>query len=81
MHKAGTLKNANIEVALTGDEEEVGLPLSISRADLITAGKRADAALAVSARTGSGMPEFVARVRDALVPPADVSDPRPWRFA
>ncbi|MFM5906957.1 MAG: M20/M25/M40 family metallo-hydrolase [Novosphingobium sp.] len=45
MHKAGTLKAANIEVALTGDEEEAGLPLSISRADLIAAGKRADAAL------------------------------------
>jgi glutamate carboxypeptidase len=45
MHKAGTLKDANIEVALTGDEEEAGLPLTISRADLIAAGKRADAAL------------------------------------
>lgn len=45
MHKAGTLKAANIEVALTGDEEEAGLPLSVSRADLIAAGKRADAAL------------------------------------
>lgn len=45
MHKAGTLKGANIEVALTGDEEEAGLPLSTSRADLIAAGKRADAAL------------------------------------
>lgn len=45
MHKAGTLKDANIEVVLTGDEEEAGLPLSIARADLIAAGKRADAAL------------------------------------
>lgn len=45
MHKAGTLKDANIEVALTGDEEEAGLPISLSRADLIAAGKRADAAL------------------------------------
>ena len=51
------------------------------RADASTCAERADAALAVSARTGSGMTEFVARVRDALVPPADVSDPRPWRFA
>lgn len=45
MHKAGTLTGANIEVILTGDEEEAGLPLSIARADLIAAGKRADAAL------------------------------------
>lgn len=45
MHKAGTLRQANIEVALTGDEEEAGLPLTISRADLLAAGRRADAAL------------------------------------
>ena len=45
MRAAGTLKNANIEVVLTGDEEEVGLPVETSRAELIAAGKRADAAL------------------------------------
>ena len=45
MHKAGTLKDANIEVVLTGDEEEAGLPLVTARADLVAAGKRADAAL------------------------------------
>lgn len=45
MHQAGSLKDANIEVVLTGDEEEAGLPLSIARADLVAAGKRADAAL------------------------------------
>lgn len=45
MHKAGTLKGANIEVVLTGDEEEAGLPLEIARADLVAAGKRADVAL------------------------------------
>ena len=45
MHQAGTLKGANIEVVLTGDEEEAGLPLSVSRADLLAAGKRADVAL------------------------------------
>lgn len=45
MDQAGTLKDANIEIVLTGDEEEAGLPLSIARADLIAAGKRADAAL------------------------------------
>lgn len=45
MHKAGTLKDADIEVVLTGDEEEAGDPVEISRADLIAAGKRADVAL------------------------------------
>ncbi|MFN2604317.1 MAG: M20/M25/M40 family metallo-hydrolase, partial [Gemmatimonadaceae bacterium] len=45
MQKAGTLKDANIEVVLTGDEESAGSPTSISRADLIAAGKRADVAL------------------------------------
>ena len=45
MKAAGTLKNADIEVVLTGDEEEPGDPLEIARADLIAAGKRADVAL------------------------------------
>ncbi|UYY56992.1 M20/M25/M40 family metallo-hydrolase [Sphingomonas sp. S2-65] len=45
MQAAGTLKRANIEIVLTGDEEDAGSPVSISRADLIAAGKRADIAL------------------------------------
>jgi glutamate carboxypeptidase len=45
MQAAGTLKNANIEIVLTGDEEKSGSPHSIARADLIAAGKRADVAL------------------------------------
>ena len=45
MHAAGTLKDANITIFLTGDEEDAGRPLSISRRDLIAEGKRADAAL------------------------------------
>jgi glutamate carboxypeptidase len=45
MHKAGTLKDANIEVVLTGDEEEVGQPVEAARAELLAAGKRADVAL------------------------------------
>jgi glutamate carboxypeptidase len=45
MHAAGTLKQANITVFLTGDEEDAGNPLSISRRDLIAEGKKADAAL------------------------------------
>ncbi len=45
MQKAGTLKFADIEIVLTGDEEDPGDPLDVSRADLIAAGKRADVAL------------------------------------
>ena len=45
MQAAGTLKNANITVFLTGDEEDAGRPLAISRRDLIAEGKRADIAL------------------------------------
>lgn len=43
--QAGTLKGANIEVVLTGDEEDSGEPVDVARADLIAAGKRADVAL------------------------------------
>ncbi|NKF24766.1 M20/M25/M40 family metallo-hydrolase [Solimonas marina] len=45
MKAAGTLKNANIEVVLSGDEESVGSPKQLARADLIAAGRRADVAL------------------------------------
>jgi glutamate carboxypeptidase len=45
MQAAGTLAKADIEVVLTGDEEDAGDPIDIARADLIAAGKRADVAL------------------------------------
>ena len=45
MKTAGSLKSANIEIALTGDEEDSGEPIEVVRADLIAAGKRADVAL------------------------------------
>jgi glutamate carboxypeptidase len=45
MHAAGTLKNADIEVVLTGDEEDNGMPIELARRDLVATGKRADAAL------------------------------------
>jgi glutamate carboxypeptidase len=45
MQAAGTLKGANITVFLTGDEEDAGSPLSISRRDLIAEGKKAVVAL------------------------------------
>lgn len=45
MKAAGTLKDANVTVVLTGDEESSGKPQAISRRDLIAAGKVADYAL------------------------------------
>jgi glutamate carboxypeptidase len=45
MNKAGTLKDADIQVMLTGDEEKTGDPIPVARRDLIEAGKWADVAL------------------------------------
>ena len=45
MHGSGTLKDADIEVVLTGDEEDNGNPIELARRDLVAAGQRADAAL------------------------------------
>ncbi len=45
MKAAGTLKDANIEIVMTGDEEDSGDPIETARASLIAAGKRADVAL------------------------------------
>lgn len=45
MQAAGTLKNADIKIVLTGDEERTGSPLEIARRDLVAAGQWADVAL------------------------------------
>ncbi|WP_395615620.1 M20/M25/M40 family metallo-hydrolase [Sphingorhabdus sp.] len=45
MQAAGTLKDASIEIHMTGDEEDAGDPINITRAPLIAAGKTADVAL------------------------------------
>ena len=45
MQAAGTLKDADITIVLTGDEERGGRPLSVSRAELINAAKASDMAL------------------------------------
>lgn len=45
MQAAGTLKGANIEIHMTGDEEDAGDPVETARAGLIAAGRRADVAL------------------------------------
>ena len=45
MKAAGTLKDANITVVLTGDEESAGEPQTVARQDLVAAGKVAAYAL------------------------------------
>ena len=45
LREQGLLKDTQIIVALHGDEEETGKPISISRKDIIEAGKRSDIAL------------------------------------
>ena len=45
MQAAGTLRNADIRVVLTGDEERIGDPMATARRDLIAAGQWADVAL------------------------------------
>jgi glutamate carboxypeptidase len=46
LQAAGTLKDMNITIIFTGDEEHPGEPLSVVRKDLIDAAKRNDIALA-----------------------------------
>lgn len=52
LHENGLLKNAQIITAFTGDEESTGKPLSLSRKDLIEAGKRSEIALGFETATG-----------------------------
>ncbi|MEN8790311.1 MAG: M20/M25/M40 family metallo-hydrolase, partial [Flavobacteriaceae bacterium] len=52
LQEHGLLKDAQIIVAFTGDEESTGKPLDISRKDLIEAAKRSDVALGFETSTG-----------------------------
>jgi glutamate carboxypeptidase len=45
LYNAGALKDANIIVFLTGDEENSGDPVEISRGDMVAAAKRSDLVL------------------------------------
>jgi glutamate carboxypeptidase len=68
MQSAGTLKDADIEVVLTGDEEDAGDPIEVARRDLIEAGKRADAALdfeGLSIEDGKDMGSIARRSSDS----------------
>jgi glutamate carboxypeptidase len=59
LHAAGALKDARVIVHLTGDEEDSGTPLEISRRDMITAAKRSD--LVLSFENGGSNIATVAR--------------------
>ncbi len=52
LQENGLLKDAQIIVAFTGDEESTGSPLTISRKDLVAAAKRSDIALGFETSTG-----------------------------
>lgn len=52
LYEAALLDDAQIVVALTGDEESTGNPLSISRKDLVEVAKRSDVALCFEAAIG-----------------------------
>ncbi len=52
LYEQGLLKDAQIIVAFTGDEESTGKPLEVSRKDLIEAAKRSDIALGYETSTG-----------------------------
>ncbi len=45
MQAAGVLKDTEISIVLSGDEEDAGRPIAISRKDMIDAAKHSDAAL------------------------------------
>lgn len=59
LHAAGALDGTSISIALTGDEERVGKPLSIARRDLIEAGKRSEAALCFEATARRGGRDYI----------------------
>jgi glutamate carboxypeptidase len=46
LHVTGQLRGMNVTVMFTGDEEDPGAPLAVTRADLLAAGRDADIALA-----------------------------------
>lgn len=53
LHSIGALKDTQIIVMLTGDEENSGDPVEISRGDMIAAAKRSDLALSFEASVGN----------------------------
>jgi len=45
LQKTGHLANVDVKIVLSGDEENAGRPISVSRADMIAAASRSDVAL------------------------------------
>jgi glutamate carboxypeptidase len=68
MKAGGTLKAADITVVLTGDEEDAGDPIEVTRGPLIRAGKWADVALdfeGLSQKEGRDMGAIARRSSDS----------------
>ena len=63
MQAAGTLRDADIKVVLTGDEEKTGAPLDVARRDLIAAGKWADVALEYENVASDGTQDYATTAR------------------
>jgi len=61
LHAAGELGDLNLIVALLGDEEETGDPLTISRQHLVDASRRSDVALGFEGGVGGFQSATVAR--------------------
>ncbi|MFO7588743.1 MAG: M20/M25/M40 family metallo-hydrolase, partial [Gemmatimonadota bacterium] len=61
LHEAGALEDANVIVALLGDEEATGDPLTIARHHLLEAAQRSDAALGFEGGVGGYASATVAR--------------------
>ena len=61
LQAAGVLEDMNIIVAYTGDEEDPGDPVDISRRDMIEAAKRADVVLGFEGGVGSMHSATIAR--------------------
>jgi glutamate carboxypeptidase len=58
MKTAGTLRDADIRIVLSGDEEDAGYPIAVSRADMVAAAEKSDVALefeAVATEDGKDM--------------------------
>jgi glutamate carboxypeptidase len=53
LHHIGALNNTNLIVAMTGDEEKTGKPLSVTRAELLAAARRSDLALGFEGSVGA----------------------------
>jgi glutamate carboxypeptidase len=49
LHESGTLRDRRITVMLTGDEEDAGMPLAVSREPMLELARRSDAALSFEA--------------------------------